>query len=55
MTDKEISQLYDSIQIKKSIWNTCIGAAISKAKLSATLIPQNEIEDIISQLEKLKR
>lgn len=41
--------------MNNSIWNTCIGEAIRKAKLSGTLIPSNEVDEIISELEKLKR
>lgn len=52
---EELMDLFDKIQLKKQVFNTCIGAAISKAKLSATLISKEEIEDIISQLEKFKK
>lgn len=41
--------------MNNSIWNTCIHAAITKAKLASTLIPLNEVNEMISELEKLKK
>ena len=37
-----------------SVWNTCVGEAIRKAKLSSTLIPIEDVKEIISELEYLK-
>lgn len=37
-----------------SIWNTCIDAAITKAKLAGTLLPREQIEEMVAKLEKFK-
>lgn len=58
MNDNEkqkVVELFNKAQMKKSVFNTCINAAISKAKLSGTLISADDVEDIINQLEKLKK
>lgn len=53
--DVEINEAFKNMNMKKEVFNTCINAAISKAKLSATLIPEIEVQDIIYQLENFKK
>lgn len=37
----------------QSIWNTCIGEAIRKAKLASTMISKDEVDEIITRLQSL--
>lgn len=46
---------YAKMMLKKDVFNTCIHAAITKAKLSSTLLSIEDVEAIINQLEKLKK
>ena len=48
-------KVYEAMMLKKKIFNLCIDAAISKAKLSATLISMEDVTDIVTQLEKIKK
>lgn len=58
MTKKEtdeVEAMFKAMNMKKEVFNTCVNAAISKAKLSATLLPQEDIDDIIIQFEKIRK
>lgn len=59
MTDKikedDLNKDFDKMQLKKQVFNICINEAIRKAMLSATIIPKDDIEDIIKQLESYKK
>lgn len=53
--EDELNFIFNQQQLKKQVFNICINAAITKAKLLATLLPVEVIEDIIKQLESFKK
>lgn len=53
--DAEMLDEFDKMNMKKTVFNLCVDAAIKKAKLSATILNQSDIEDIIKQIEKIRR
>lgn len=59
LLNEKAFEFFETKQIKLPhelhyVWNTCIGMAIHKAKLSSTVINKQAVEILIAELEKLK-